>query len=210
MPQMHSYFRSSLVTRPLLLALGLALLGGPVVHAEKADRLKKMEVESDQPGKVDLQNQIVVFNGNVVVAKGTMIIRAGRIEVRESPEGYQYATAVGTAAQPAFFRQKRDGVNEWVEGEAERLEYDSKSDTIKFITRASVRRLRGTMVADEVTGAQISYDSTAELVTVSGGAAAATPTNPTGRVKFVMSPREGTLAAQEAASAAAAASGAAK
>src|SRR5688500_18192610 len=84
-------------------ALVLAAVAAPV-QAEKADRLKKMEVESDQPGKVDLQNQIVVFNGNVVVTKGTMVIRAGRIEVRESPEGYQYATAIGTPNQLAKFR----------------------------------------------------------------------------------------------------------
>lgn len=187
-----------------LLALGAAL--GPA-HAEKADRLAKMEVESDQPGKVDLQNQIVVFNGNVVVRKGTMVIRAARIEVRESTDGYQTALASGTASQLASFRQKREGVDEHIEGEALRLEYDSKSDTIRFVDRAAVRRLRGSEVADEVTGALITYDNTAELFTVAGGATAATPANPTGRVRAVLSPRPGTPAAAEAASAAAAASG---
>lgn len=176
-------------------------------QAEKADRYQKMEVESDQPGKVDLQNQIVVFNGNVVVSKGTMVIRAARIEVRESAEGYQYATALGSPSQPATFRQKREGVNETIEGEAERLEYDSKSDTIRFSGKASVRRLRDGTVADEVTGALITYDNTAELFTVSGGASAATPTNPTGRVRAVLSPRQGTPAAAEAASAAASSPG---
>lgn len=182
----------------LLLLCSMAL----PAHAEKADRYKKMEVESDQPGKVDLQNQIVVFNGNVVVSKGTMVIRAGRIEVRETPEGYQIATAIGSPGQLATFRQKRDAVDEYIEGEAERLEYDSKSDTIRFVGKAAVRRLRGTTVADEVTGALITYDNTAELFTVAGGASAATPTNPTGRVRAVLSPRQGTPAAAEAASAA--------
>jgi lipopolysaccharide export system protein LptA len=188
-----------------LLATGALVLGvvASPVQAEKADRLKKMEVETDQPGRVDLQNQIVVFNGNVVVTKGTMVIRAHRIEVRESPEGYQYATAVAGAGQLASFRTKRDNVNEFVEGEAERVEYDGKTDTVRFINRAAVKRLRGTSVADEVTGAIITYDNTAELFTVSGGPAAATPANPTGRVRAVLSPREGTLAAAEAASAAA-------
>jgi lipopolysaccharide export system protein LptA len=187
-----------------LLAIALLALACTVpAHAEKADRLQKMEVESDQPGKVDLQKQIVVFNGNVVVSKGTMLIKASRIEVRESPDGYQWATAIGSASQPATFRQKREGVNEFIEGEAERLEYDAKADTIRFTNKASVRRLRGTVVADEVSGAVITYDNTAELFTVSGGAAAATPTNPSGRVRAVLSPKEGTPAAAEAASAAA-------
>ena len=189
---------------PLLPACVFALwaVATPVL-AEKADRLQKMEVESDQPGKVDLQNQIVVFNGNVVVTKGTMVIRANRIEVRESPEGYQYATAIGSSNQLAGFRQKREGVNEYIEGRAERLEYDSKADTIRFVNKASVKRLRGTEVADEVTGALITYDNTAELFTVSGGTSAATPANPTGRVRAVLTPRQDTPAAAEAASAAA-------
>ncbi len=186
-------------------ALALVALAAPA-HAEKADRLKKMEVESDQPGKVDLQNQIVVFNGNVVVSKGTMLIRASHIEVRESPEGYQTAIALGSPQRLASFRQKRDGVDEFIEGEAERVEYDSKADTVRFINKASVKRLRGTVVADEVTGALITYNSTAELFTVSGGASAATPANPTGRVRVVLTPREGTPAAAEAASAASAGS----
>jgi len=186
--------------RLAFLAAACALMAALPAQAERADRLKKMEVESDQPGKVDLINQLVVFNGNVVVSKGTMLIKAARIEVRESPDGYQSALAIGSAGQPASFRQKREGLNEFIEGEAERLEYDSKLDTIRFVSKASVRRLRGTAVADEVTGALITYDGTAELFTVAGGSAAVTPNNPTGRVRYVFTPKEGTPAAAEAAS----------
>ncbi|CAN7604880.1 lipopolysaccharide transport periplasmic protein LptA [Rhizobacter sp. LjRoot28] len=186
----------------LVPALVAALMATPVL-AERADRLKKMEVESDQPGKVDLQKQIVTFNGNVVVTKGTLMLRADRIEVRESADGYQVAIATGTPAQPARFRQKREGVDEYIEGEAERLEYESKADTLRLINQAHVRRLRGSEVADEVSGALIVYDNAAEVFTVSGGAKAATPANPTGRVRAVLAPRAGTPAAAEAASAAA-------
>jgi lipopolysaccharide export system protein LptA len=193
--------RPFLLPRPLrratrLAALSLACALAPAL-AERADRLKPLQVEADQPGKIDLLNQFVVFNGNVVVTKGTMNIRAGRIEVRETPDGYHVAVAIGSAARPATFRQKRDGVDETIEGEAERLEYDGKANTIKFVTNASVRRLRGTEVADEIAGNLVSYDSTNEVFNVSGGAA--TPSNPGGRVRAVLTPREGTRAAQEAA-----------
>lgn len=187
-------------TLPLLAVLA-ALAGGPA-FAEKADRFKPLNVEADQPGRIDLLNQHVVFNGNVVVTKGTMTIRAGRIEVRETPEGYHSAVAIGSAGKPATFRQKRDGVDEWIEGEAERLEYDGKTDTIRFVTNAAVRRLRGSTVADEIAGNVVSYDSIGEVFSVSGGAAA-TPTNPGGRVRAVLTPREGSAAAAEAAAAAA-------
>lgn len=190
----------SMRTLPLLLALAAALAGGPA-FAEKADRFKPLNVEADQPGRIDLLNQHVVFNGNVVVTKGTMTIRAGRIEVRETPEGYHSAVAIGAANKPATFRQKRDGVDEWIEGEAERLEYDGKTDTIRFVTNAAVRRLRGSTVADEIAGNVVSYDSIGEVFSVSGGAAS-TPTNPGGRVRAVLTPREGSAAAAEAAAAA--------
>src|SRR6187200_1067051 len=154
-----------------LVFTGLAALAAAPAQAEKADRFKPLHVEADLPGKIDLLKQFVVFNGNVVVTKGTMTIRAGRIEVHETPEGYHTAVAIGTPGNPATFRQKRDDVDEWIEGEAERLEYDGKSDTVRFVNRASVRRLRGSTVADQINGNLITYDSVSEVFSVSGGAA---------------------------------------
>src|ERR1700712_5197717 len=82
---------------PPAVALGsLLLLPTLAAHAEKADRFKPLNVEADLPGKIDLLNQFVVFNGNVVVTKGTMTIRAARIEVRELPDGYHTAVAFGS------------------------------------------------------------------------------------------------------------------
>jgi lipopolysaccharide export system protein LptA len=185
---------------PWCAALLLAALVAPA-GAERGDRGKPLNVEADQPGKIDLLNQFVVFNGNVVVTKGTMVIRAARIEVRETPEGYHMAVATGAAPKLATFRQKRDGVDETIEGEAERLEYDGKADVIKFINNAAVRRLRGATLADEITGNLVTYDSTAEVFNVSGGAAPSA-TSPGGRVRVVLTPREGSVAAVEAAQAA--------
>jgi lipopolysaccharide export system protein LptA len=173
-----------LMVAAALFAIGAA---GPV-HAEKADRFKPLNVEADQPGKIDLQNQFVMFNGNVVVTKGTMVIRAARIEVRETPEGYHTAIAFGAPGKPATFRQKRDGVDEYIDGSAERLEYDGKTDTVKFVNHAAVRRLRGDTPADEITGNLVTYNGVTEVFNVSGGAAS--PTNPTGRVRAVLTPRE--------------------
>jgi len=183
-------------------ALSALVLASPAA-AERADRTKPLNVEADQPGKIDLLKQFVLFTGNVVVTKGTMVIRAARIEVRETADGYHTAVAIGAPGRPATFRQKRDGVDEYIEGEAERLEYDGKADTIRFVTNASVRRLRGSAVADELAGNLVSYDSVSEVFNVSGGA---TPTasNPGGRVRAVLTPREGTAAAAEAARAASA------
>jgi lipopolysaccharide export system protein LptA len=192
------------ILRPAAFALAvLAALVAAPAGAERNDRFKPLNVEADLPGKIDLLNQFVVFNGNVVVTKGTMTIRAARIEVRELPDGYHTAVAFGTPGQHATFRQKRDAPDEYIAGDAERLEYDGKSDVIRFVNNASVRRLRGSDTADEISGNLVTYDSGTEVFNVTGGAAA-TAANPGGRVRAVLTPKEGSAAAAEAARAAAA------
>ncbi len=163
------------------------------VQAEKADRSKPLTIEADQPSTVDLLKQVVVFNGNVVVAQGTMAIRAEHVEVRERPDGHRSATALGTAGKPASFRQKRDGLDETIEGSAERIEYDSRGDVVRFAGNAQVRRLRGTTPADEISGGVITYDSGNETFSVQGGAGSGAASAPgagsTGRVRVVITPK---------------------
>lgn len=173
-----------------LLAAGLAaasVLAAASASAERADRSKPMVIEAEQPGSVDLQRQVVTFNGNVVIAQGTMQLRADRVELRERPDGYREAKAFGSAERPASFHQKRDGVDETIEGTAERIEFDARTDTLRLVGNAAVRRLRGGVVADEITGALITWDHNAELFSVQGGTA--TPTNPGGRIRAVLGPR---------------------
>jgi len=154
-----------------------------------------MEIVSDgqQSASVDLKTRVTVITGNVVIAQGTLLIKADRVEVREDVPGRYMANAKGNADKPATFRQKRDGVDEYIEGEAERLEYDGKADTIRFVNNASVRRTRGTGVADEIAGNLCTYDGVTEVFSVSGGAAA-TPSNPGGRVRAVLTPKPGASA----------------
>ena len=166
----------------LLLACALPL------HAERADRDKPLNVEADR-GRYDDLKQLGTFSGNVVVTKGTIVLRAALIEVRQTPDGYQRGVASAAPGQLATFRQKRDGVDETMEGEAERIEYDSKADTVRFVNRAVLRRLRGGVLADETAGSLITYDNMAEVFSVSGGASSATPGNPNGRVRATLAPR---------------------
>lgn len=169
------------------LALALVLGGTPAL-AEKADRSKPLTLESDKPCTVDLARQVSVCSGNVVIAQGTLHIRAERVELRETPDGYRQALAIGTSAAPAAYRQRRDGGDESVEGSAERIEYDARADTLRFVGNAQVRRLRGGVPTEEIQGSQIVWDNSAELFTVQGGAV--TPGNPSGRVRAVLAPRE--------------------
>jgi lipopolysaccharide export system protein LptA len=173
---------------PSLLALALALVAVPG-FAEKADRDKPMNVEADALRYDDLQ-QTSVFTGKVVVTKGTIVIRGGKMTVHQDPEGYQSGVVTAEPGKRAFFRQKREGVDEYIEGEGDSIEYDGKADRVKFIGRAEMRRLRGATVNDETSGSVITYDNSNDQFTVDGGVAAATPSNPGGRVKATLAPRQ--------------------
>jgi lipopolysaccharide export system protein LptA len=119
-----------------------------------------------------------VFEGNVVMTQGTLSIRADRIVLRQDKDGHQYGSAGG---HPATFRQKRDGTAEYIQGEAERIEYDGKLDRVELFNNARLLR----EPADEVRGNYISYDARTEYFTVSGSAGS----SPEGRVHAVIQPR---------------------
>ena len=189
--------------RPTTFWIALALAATAVgAHAEKADRAKPMNVEADALKYDDLR-QTSVFTGRVVVTKGTIVIRGARVEVRQDAEGYQYGVVTAEPGKQAFYRQKREGVDEFIEGEAQTIEYDGKSDKVRFVGKAEMRRLRGAALNDEMTGSLITYDNTSDVFTVDGGPAGGAPSNPGGRVRATLAPKPGASAAVAAAPAAA-------
>jgi lipopolysaccharide export system protein LptA len=177
------------VTVRLMLQL-LCVLGLPnAALADRDDRTKSLTMESDRPCTLDLANQVSICSGNVVITQGTLQIRAERIELRETADGFRSASAAGTSGRPAQYRQRREGgSDEFVEGTADRIEYDGKSDTVRLTGNATMRRIRAGTLADEISGAQIVWNNSAELFSVQGGNA--TTGNPAGRVRAVLAPRE--------------------
>jgi lipopolysaccharide export system protein LptA len=174
----------------LLLASALGALAGGSALAEKADQNKPMNVEADSL-RYDDVNQTSVFTGKVVITKGTIVIRGAKVNVRQDPEGYQYGVVTSEPGKQAYYKQKREGLDEFIEGEADTIEYDGKADRVKFIKRAELRRLRGPTVADEMTGSLITYDNTSDVFTVDGGPGSPSPAPgvPGGRIRAVLAPR---------------------
>jgi lipopolysaccharide export system protein LptA len=148
----------------LLLAVSLAALPRAAL-AERADRDKPVNIESDRMTADDAK-KTATFEGGVVLTQGTLTIHADRIVVRQDESGFQYGVAYGS---PAKFRQKRDGTDEFVDGEALRLEYDGRAERVEFFDEARLRRDGG----DDVRGNYISYDSKTEYFTVNSGTQAA-------------------------------------
>lgn len=135
-------------------------------HAEKADSYKPTEIQYDTADLDDVK-QIRTLRGNVVLTRGTLRMKSDKAVVTQDPEGYQYVTLTGVPGKPATFRQKRDGEGEqWIEGEAERIDYDGRIELVKLFSKARIKRLEGDRPSDEVAGEFISYDSRKEYFSV--------------------------------------------
>jgi lipopolysaccharide export system protein LptA len=164
----------------LAAAVAVFALSGPAC-AEKADRSKPINIEADR-ASVDDAKQLATFEGKVVLTQGTLVIRGDRMEVRQDKDGFKYGVTWGNLA---YFKQKREGYDEYIEGWAERIEYDGRADQVQMFDRAYMKKAQ-----DEVRGNYISYDANTEFFRVVGGkgkpgAAAASET----RVRAVMQPK---------------------
>ncbi|MHB1619002.1 MAG: lipopolysaccharide transport periplasmic protein LptA [Sulfuricella sp.] len=169
----------------LCLWTALLLVAAPWAHAEKADRDKPINLESDT-ATVDDAKKISIYEGNVILTQGTLQIRANKLVVTEDADGFLLGTAYGN---PASFRQKREGYDEYIEGYALRIEYDQKKDLIQLFNQARMKR-----GLDEAQGNYISYDGKTEFFQVLGGKENATANNPRGRVRTVIQPKQKTAA----------------
>jgi lipopolysaccharide export system protein LptA len=170
-------------------AASLAALGP--AHAEKADRTKPMSVTSGgtNPDVVDLKNHSAVFIGNVVITQGTLEIHADRVEVSQDADGNQLGFAFGSAAKPATFRQKRDAADEYSEGDAQKIEYDSAADRVRFVGDAHLRWLKGTLVTDQANSAVITYDTATETVKLGNGESGAPAAASAPRTTVIFTPK---------------------
>lgn len=175
-----------------MLALALALAAAlPPAHAERADRDKPLNYEANK-GECDDLKQVCTLVGDVVLVKGTMRAAGQRVEIRKDPEGYQYGVIEAAPGKLATFRQRRDaskpGAEEYVEGYAERIEYDEKADTVRLITRARVRLLENDVQRDELRGDAITFDQRNSRYFVTGGKPTDT-SGADGRVRGTIGPR---------------------
>lgn len=175
----HAAHRARGWTLAVLLSALAAL-----AQAESADRDLPLVFDAGQL-KIDGKRKLQLLSGGVEITRGTLTLKADQIELRETPAG-QIAVALGSQAQPATFRQKRDGVDEVIEGQAQRIEYDTVSQTVRFSQQAQVRLLRSGELADQISGQSIVYDHGRDAIEILGGAADGATG---GRVRGVVTPR---------------------
>ena len=161
------------------LLLCLAVVCSPS-YAERGDRDQPIHLEAARVS-IDDAKQISVFEGAVQFKQGTITIRGDKIIVTQDKEGLKQGSATG---QLASFRQKREGLDEYMEGYAERIEYDSKNGAIDFFGQAHIKRGQ-----DEVRGEHIIYNSRTEIFQANGTPDQNTGSAGKGRVRVVIQPK---------------------
>jgi len=168
----------------LIAALLLTAIALPAL-AEKADREKPMNIEADRFSMDDVK-KVQVFEGNVVLNQGTLQIRTSRLVVTQDADGFQKGVATGGANGLARFRQKREGQDEYIEGEGERIEHDARQEKTEFYIRGWVKS-----GLDEVKGNYISYDALTEkyLVTTGAGQTKTATGETQARVRAIIQPK---------------------
>lgn len=169
----------------LFCAFCIGILVAAPALAERADRDKPVNLEADRI-TVDDAQKVQILEGKVQLVQGTLVIRCAKLVVTQDAEGFQKGVAYSGEGGLARFRQKREGKDEYVEGEAERIEYESKAEKAQFFLRAMVRS-----GLDEVRGQYISYDAKTERYFASGGpdGSSAAAVGKPDRVRAVIQPK---------------------
>lgn len=157
-------------------------------HAEKADSQKETNIEAEL-ANLDGKKNITTLTGEVILTRGTLIVKADRAVITKSADGHQNAVLFASPGKLASFRQKRDGGNDlWVEGEADRVEYNDKTELVTFITRARIRYLEGKKVTQEQEGEFLSYDSLNDVF-IATNSSSGKHVPGAGRVKLTLQPK---------------------
>ncbi|MDR1529617.1 MAG: lipopolysaccharide transport periplasmic protein LptA [Burkholderiales bacterium] len=129
-------------------------------HAERIDREKPISFSADTSEAINYDTKEATLSGNVIITQGTMVIHANRVKFRQNPDNSLSAEAYG---KPVSFRQKRDGVDEFVEGYALRVAYDGQKELLELFDQALLKR-----DSDEIRSNYISYHTGTEVFRAEG------------------------------------------
>ena len=132
----------------------LCTLAGPL-YSLPDDHQKPIHIESNQAER-DEKGGTTVYEGNVIIKQGTILIRAEKVTVFSTTEGVSKIICKG---KPAHYQQlpKMDGSMVLASGNT--IEYRPALDQIQLIDNASLEQ-DGTII----TGERIDYDVTSEVL----------------------------------------------
>lgn len=137
---------------PLAFILLTGVFAAQGAFAEKADRKNPLYLQAaHQEGNI--REGKLVLAGTVFITQGTFRLTAAKATGTEDAEGYHQIIATAGPGGLVRFRQKKNGRDEYMEGEAERVEYDERNASIKLLGRANLHD-----ALNSASGEYIEYD----------------------------------------------------
>ncbi|WP_226645691.1 lipopolysaccharide transport periplasmic protein LptA [Microbulbifer variabilis] len=141
-------------------AIAALALTASVAVALPEDRQQRINISSDAMN-AGLNNNLVVYNKNVVITQGSLKIQADRVEVYFTPE--KEISRVVAVGKPAHFQQKILQGENPVKARAQRIVYQVGSEELQLTGKAHVDREGNTLAAEK-----IDYDLTTEQMSAKG------------------------------------------
>lgn len=187
MPNRPPHRLSSGFRRVITCALSSCVLVGGV-YAQNEQGLST-EIKADAL-RYDEKQKSSVFTGNVVLTRGSLKITGNQLTLKEDERGGQTGLATGSPAR--FERVRAQAANELIQGEAKRISYDSRSNTMQLRGDGLLRRLRDGKLSDEVRGEAIDYFDDTGKFSAQGQS---TPSG-SGRVRVIIGPKPASAGAQ--------------
>jgi lipopolysaccharide export system protein LptA len=128
---------------------GLLALALPAA-AEKADHEKPIRYSANSLDGNEAE-QSVLLSGKVEIVQGTIVLKADRVVLRQQADGSYNVSATG---KPVTFRQKMDNSEEFVDAQAQRIEYLGAKDLVELYEQGWIKRGK-----DELRGNFLTYNS---------------------------------------------------
>lgn len=179
-----SLFKTTAVM--LVIALASPWVGQSAMALE-ADKKQPTTIDANQMSYND-KSSVNVFTGNVLLTRGSLVVRGDKLTLTENKDGSQSARIEGS---PARFKQQRDsdklGEVLLINGTANLIEMDGVQSTITLTGSANLQKSTNGELTESISGNRIVYQQNSETLNVVGGnnAAGGKPS----RVQAVIKPK---------------------
>lgn len=157
----------------------------PVGYGLQADRLQATTIDANKMTYNEKSN-VTVFTGNVLLTRGSLVIRGEKLTLTETPDGNQLAKVEGS---PAQFKQQRDSKVKsdvlLISGAADAIDFDGNKALVTLTGKASIEKIANGQLTESISGNKIIYEQNTEFLNVVGAPNSAGKT----RVQAVIKPK---------------------
>jgi len=168
-----------------LMLAALAFCASSAATALEADKQQPTTIDANQMTYNEKSN-VNVFTGNVLLTRGSLVIRGDKLTLTELPDGSQLAKVEG---KPARFKQQRDSKNPsdvlLINGTGNMIEFDGAKAVVTLTGTASLQKSTNGQLTESISGNKITYEQNTEFLSVLGSPGA----NNNSRVQAVIKPK---------------------